>query len=226
MASNREFKGKSLIEFPDKFIVVDLETTGLDPEIDEIIQIGAIKIQQDKIIDKFNSLVKPSRPISDFIRELTGITNEELDKADDIKNVLPLFLDFIGDNILIGHNVNFDINFIYDNSLKILNTPFKNDFVDTLRIARKLLKELNHHRLDDLIKHYNLEKREEHQALNDCELTLKIYKNMLNEIEDIEIFKKSFNYWYNYNPVKAKDITGDVTLNDEEHVLYSKNCRK
>ena len=224
MAGNRAFKGKSLIEFPDNFIVVDLETTGLDPEIDEIIQIGAIKIQKDKITDKFNRLVKPSRPISDFITELTGITNEDLDKADDIKDVLPLFLDFIGDNILIGHNVNFDINFIYDNSLKILNTPFKNDFVDTLRIARKLLKQLNHHRLDDLIEYYNLEEREEHQALNDCELTLKIYKNMLNKIEDIETFKKSFNYWYNYNPVKAKDITGDVTLNDEEHILYSKNC--
>ena len=113
--SLREQKGKSLIDIPNNYVVFDIETTGLDPEFDEIIEIGAVKIKDGIKIDTFNSLIKPEYEIDEFITELTGITNEMVENAPSIDEVLPKFMDFIKDYIIIGHNVNFDINFFYDN---------------------------------------------------------------------------------------------------------------
>ena len=89
--------------------------------------------------------------------------------------VLKNFKDFLGDDIIVGHNVNFDINFIYDSMKKNLGRNLTNDYVDTLRIARKVLPHLKHHKLDDLIKYFNLVERNEHRALNDCILTNQVY---------------------------------------------------
>ena len=108
----RELKGKSLIEFPNKYIAFDIETTGLDPMYDEIIEIGAIKIENGKEIETFSTLIKPEYEINDFITELTGITNEMVQNAPKINEVLTRFMDFIKDSIILGHNINFDINFI------------------------------------------------------------------------------------------------------------------
>ena len=111
----RELKRKSLIEIPNKYIAFDIETTGLDSMYDEI---GAIKIENEKEIETFNSLIKPEYEIDEFITELTGITNEMLKNAPPIDEVLPKFMTFIKDSIILGHNANFDINFIYD---KLIN---------------------------------------------------------------------------------------------------------
>ena len=111
----RDKKGQSLLLFPNEYIVFDIETTGLDASYDEIIEIGALKIKNNEIVDKFTSLIKPKYPIDEFITELTGITNEMVKDAPLINEVLPRFIDFIGDEILVGHNINFDINFVYDN---------------------------------------------------------------------------------------------------------------
>ena len=116
MSIDRIHKGKSIIDVPRSYVVIDIETTGLSPVYDEIIEVGAIKIQNGQIIDTFESLIKPSfKPwgnyIDEFIEELTGITNEMLADAPDVLDIFPKFLEFIDDNIIIGHNVNFDINF-------------------------------------------------------------------------------------------------------------------
>lgn len=94
------------------YVVVDIEKTGLDPQWNDIIEFGALRISDGKVIDSFTSLVNPGYEIDNFIIELTGITNEMLATASDIKAVLPKFLDFVGNSIVLGHNVNFDINFI------------------------------------------------------------------------------------------------------------------
>lgn len=221
---NREFKGKSLIEFPKDYIVIDIETTGLLPYCDEIIEVAAIKIKNNKIIDTFESLVKPELEIDKFVEELTGITNEDLKSAPSIIDVLPSYLDFIGDNILIGHNINFDINFLYDNSIDVLNKPLNNNFVDTLRIARKLLKNLEHHRLDDLCDFYNIEKRNLHRSLNDCLLTQKIYLSLIEDISNIEVFKDSFKRKNFSKAIKAKDIISDFSEVDKDNYIYKKFC--
>ena len=90
------------------------------------------------------------------------------------------FKKFLGNDIIIGHNVNFDIDFIYDSMVDNLGEYLSNDYIDTLRISRKLLPELKHHKLDNLIDYFNLAKRNEHRALNDCVLTNQVYINLVN----------------------------------------------
>lgn len=98
----------------------------------------------------------------------------------DLVYVLYEFKKFLGNDIIIGHNVNFDIDFIYDSMVDNLGEYLSNDYIDALRISRKLLPELKHHKLDNLIDYFNLTKRNEHRALNDCVLTNQVYINLVN----------------------------------------------
>ena len=98
----------------------------------------------------------------------------------DLVYVLYEFKKFLGNDIIIGHNVNFDIDFIYDSMVDNLGEYLSNEYIDTLRISRKLLPELKHHKLDNLIDYFNLTKRNEHRALNDCVLTNQVYINLVN----------------------------------------------
>lgn len=244
----RDRKGSSLVDIINDYCVIDIETTGLDPRYDEIIEISALRIRDNKIVDRFTSLVKPKQRfyasdddsdfyledgekvkyIDVFITDLTGITNQMLGEAPDIEEILPLFNEFIGSDVLIGHNVNFDINFLYDNNLNYLKQPLINNFIDTLRVARKILPELKHHRLDDLTKYFNNETRSEHRALNDCILTNTIYNELislaLTKYETAENFKNQFKKNHSTNAVKAKDIVAQTTEFNEEHSLYGKVC--
>lgn len=221
-------KGNSIIDFPEKYTLIDIETTGLSSEWDEIIEIAAIKIENNKIVNKFSSLVKPKYEIDEFITELTGITNDELKNANEIYEVLPSFKEFISSSVLVGHNVNFDINFLYDAFSRNMEYELNNDYIDTLRIARKVLPTLEHHRLDDLIAYYSIPERELHRALGDCEKTYKVYsylkRDALNKFGDSESFKQQFkpkSYATYYDFTKVKAITDDF---DESHPLYKKVC--
>ena len=97
--------------------------------------------------------------------------------------VLQAFQKFLGKDIIIGHNVNFDIDFIYDSMEDNLNEYLSNDYIDTLRISSKVLPNLKHHKLDNLIDYFNLVKRNEHRALNDCILTNQVYINLANYLK-------------------------------------------
>ena len=110
----RAGKGHSKLDLVSSYVAIDIETTGLDPLFDDIIELGAVRIQNGEEVDVFNALVNPGYDIDPFIIDLTGITNEMLNGALPISKVLPLFLEFAGNELLIGHNVNFDINFIFD----------------------------------------------------------------------------------------------------------------
>ena len=178
--SNREYKGKSLLKWVDNYVLVDIETTGLSPRTDEIIEIGAIKVKDNKIVDTFDTLLKIDEYLSPFITNLTGITNKMLEEGAKQEEALEEFIEFAGNEIIMGHNVNFDINFIYDNLKDKLGLYLTNDFVDTLRLSRMLLSFLPRHRLDDLISYFNLETRNEHRALNDCLLTNQVYLKLCN----------------------------------------------
>lgn len=130
--SNKRNKGKSLLELPDDYTLLDLETTGFGPYSD-IIEVAMIKIRKNKILETFQSLVKPTDSISDEISELTGISNNMLIDAPAIVDVIESIQTFINDDIIVAHNANFDINFLYDAISKHLECDFNNDFVDTLR---------------------------------------------------------------------------------------------
>ena len=175
----RLYKGNSLIRKLDDYTVLDIETTSLDTFSGEIVEISAIKVRDRKEIDSFSKLIKTKNEIGYFTTRLTGITNEMVEKqGKELVVVLQEFRKFLDKDIIVGHNVNFDINFIYDNMKENLNEYLSNDFVDTLRISRKVLPNLRHHKLDDLIRYFNLTRRNEHRALNDCILTNQVYINL------------------------------------------------
>ena len=174
----RPEKGLSLIELPSDYVLLDLETTGLNPAGDSIIEIGAIKVKEYDIVDTFEAFVKPPHPISYFITDLTGITNEMVKDAGSIETVLPEFMRFVGSSLVMGHNVNFDINFLYENCVRCFGYGFRNDFVDTLRLSRKLFPEEHHHRLCDLEQRFQLHNEHSHRALSDVILTNQCYDYM------------------------------------------------
>jgi DNA polymerase III subunit epsilon len=220
----REFKGKSLLEFPSTYCLIDIETTGLDPKYDEIIEIAAIKVVDGTIVDKKSSLIKPNYPVDEFIAKLTGITNELLTSAPLLEDILSEFSSFWKNDILIGHNVNFDINFLYDNSIAFYSIPIRNNYVDVLRLARKLLPELKNHKLATLKNHFGIVQNNQHRALIDVEDTL----NILNELQ--KIYQLNFNQKFPINnrvnrskiSLKASDITTANFTFNTEHPFYNK----
>ncbi|MDE7435723.1 MAG: exonuclease [Lachnospiraceae bacterium] len=225
--TERPDKGKNIIAFPDTYCVVDIETTGLSTSYDSIIEIAGLKIDSGKVVDTFSSLLKPNfEPcdgiyIDEFITDLTGITNEMLASAPETSDVIARFCDFLGDSVIIGHNANFDINFLYDDFMYHLSRPLTNDFIDTMRIARKLHSELPHHRLSDVANLYNIDYSSAHRALSDCEITnscyLKLREDVLKKYESLEYFIKNFRYH-----AKAKDIHATTQDFDESNMLYQK----
>ncbi len=222
----RDLKGNSIIDILNNYIVFDIETTGLDSFYDEIIEIGAIKVENNKIVSKFSSLVKPKNMINEYISELTGITNEMVKNAPTIEEILPSFMNYIGNDILIGHNVNFDINFIYDNLYRRKFDVLTNDFIDTMRISRKLLPELPHHRLIDLANYFEIDVENNHRSLKDCEITLNVYEKLKNialqRYGNIEEFENLFKKYKREVSLKAKDIISSKTEFDVDNLFYDK----
>lgn len=176
--TNRKEKGNSLLKWAEDYVLVDIETTGLSPERDDIIEIGAIKVKQNQIIDQYESLIKIQRRLNPFITRLTGITNEMLLEGREITEVLQEFIEFTGDHIIIGHNVNFDINFIYNKCQKYMNYPIKNDFIDTMRIARRVLPSSPNYKLETLAKHFQIDYGHAHRGLRDVEITYQVYNEL------------------------------------------------
>lgn len=215
----REHKGNSLLDFPECYVVIDLETTGFDPEYDDILEMAALRVVNGEIESKFSTLVNPGNPIDEFITDLTGITDEMVKDAPPIQNALPEFLVYIGDSIIVGHNVGFDIRFIYDICEWAKLPPFSNDYVDTMRLSRNLFKNEKHHRLTDLSKRFGITTTVEHRALADVERTYKCYCCIKDYVSDHGIVLKACSglQW------RAKDITANGVDFDEQSPLYGKS---
>lgn len=222
----REEKGKSLIDLIDDYCVIDIETTGFDPKYDEIIEISALKVRNNQIVDSLNYLIQSKNDIPEFISNLTGITDNMLKSGITLSYALNDFLNFIRNDILIGHNINFDINFLYDNCKKDLSKTLSNNFVDTLRLSRRINSSLKHHSLNNLIELYGINKDGLHRATTDCEVTKEVYDHLkieiLKQYNTIDNFKNEFQK-KNYS-IKAKDITSNVNFFNEDHILFNKTC--
>ncbi len=220
--AQREFKGKSLLKELDDYIVLDLETTGLDPDYDDIIEIGAVRVANKEIVDQFESFVDPGYEIDGFITGLTGITNQMLQEAPDVNSVLPRFLSFIGDSIIVAHNANFDINFLYDACVRLNpSTYFKNDFIDTMRLSRRLFSEERHHRLSDLSERFGIKGDVEHRALSDVMKANQCYDYMKSYAKNSGILFESLYPLHN-GGVRASDIAATTSQFDETTVIFGK----
>ena len=201
---DRIYKGTSIKTipecFPDNYCVIDIETTGINILSDDIIEIAAIKVSDDKIISEFSSLVcldtKLTVPKAATI--INGITTDMLKNAPKLENVLLDFLGFIGEDILIFHSQShFDVNMIYDKALKydiILN----NNFVDNYYLANHIISNINSCSLESLSKYFNLDYSNAHRALTDCYILNNVYINIKNytynnSITQINKSKKSLN---------------------------------
>lgn len=224
--AERPEKGQNLLELPADFVVVDLETTGLMPACDFILEFGAIRVRSGQAVAKFQSLAKSysGQVVDEFITELTGITTEMIQAAPPISEVLPAFLEFVGVDIVVGHNVNFDINFIYDEFMDRTGKPFVNNFVDTLRLSRRVHPEERHHRLVDLVERYGIQPTGAHRAMADCKTTLECYRIISGEITEkfgsVEGLKKS----YEKTKLKADSITGDASKANPSSPFYGQVC--
>ena len=177
-------------EFPNNYTVIDIETTGLVPGVDEILEIAAFKYRDNNIVDNFSSLVKVNS-IPDFIEKLTGINDKMIKEASTIDNIIKEFYDFIGDDILVGYNVNFDINFLYDNLYETTGIELKNNFIDIMVIAKRVLKGLDKYSQENVAKHYNINTDNLHRALDDCKVCSMIFDNLKKDIiQKIRQFRK------------------------------------
>ena len=172
--------GKGIISFPSDYTVIDLETTGLNPDSELIIEFAAIKVRNGRVTDTFQQLCDPGFPISPVITDITGISNEMVRFCPNPRQVLPDFLDFIGDDFVVGHNVLFDVRFVV-RSAEI----FRNNYIDTMKIFRKLHSTLPHHRLSDMVEFYNKTNETAHRALSDCFATQACFEAMRTECIDI-----------------------------------------
>lgn len=169
--------GKSVIAFPEDYTVLDLETTGLDPRNELIIEFAAVKVRGGKVTDTFQSLCDPGFPIPLQIQMITGITTEMVRNAPNPRSVLPDFLDFVGDDLIMGHNVLFDVRFIAASA-----GAFVNPYIDTMKLFRKLHPALPHHRLCDMVDFYGKNNETAHRALSDCLATNDCFTAMTEEI--------------------------------------------
>lgn len=159
------------------YIVIDTETTGLSAQRDHIIEISALKIKNGEIIENYTSLVNPGIMIPKSSIKIHGITDDMVIDAPTIDQVLPEFLNFIGNQPLIGHNLSFDLRFI--NSY--LDKNINHNLSDTMLIARKKLGFLPNHKLITLIEYFELGESQEHRSLSDCIYTYKVYEKLKQE---------------------------------------------
>ncbi|KRQ86986.1 DNA polymerase III PolC-type [Caloramator mitchellensis] len=167
----------------DEFVVFDIETTGFNPNKEEITEIGAVKIKNFKIIDKFSALINPGKKLPDEIVKLTGITDEMLKDQPTIDVVLPMFLEFIGKSPVVAHNAKFDTSFIKEKARK-LNLKFENTIIDTLTLSRWLLRDLKKHKLNIIAEHLGIKLENHHRAVDDAEATAQIFIKFLNMLKE------------------------------------------
>ena len=166
-----------------EYVVFDIETTGLSPTNNRIIEIGAVRIKDGRIQDTFSEFVNPEVPIPYTITKLTSITDAMVQNAPTIEVILPKFLEYIGDASVVAHNATFDTGFIRENA-KRLGLVFDSTIVDTMTLAHILLPELGKYTLDRLCKQFGVVNEHHHRACDDAAATAEIFVKMIKMIKE------------------------------------------
>ena len=179
-------KGTADMSFDGEFVAFDLETTGLSARNDEIIEIGAVLVKGGKELNRFQTFVDPKRRLDKKIIELTGITDAMLEGAPTIEQVLPQFLDFVGNRVLVAHNADFDTAFIRAACTR-LGLAYTYTSADTLVLAQNMLPQLNKHKLDVVADALSLPEFNHHRAADDALICGMIMSRLLGKLEELDV---------------------------------------
>jgi len=171
----------------DTFVVFDVETTGLSAVYDTIIELAAVKMKNGEIIDRFESFANPHHRLSATTIDLTGITDDMVQNAPEVGDVLKKFHEWADDSILVAHNASFDMGFLNVGYKKIGLGKAANPVIDTLELGRFLYPELKNHRLNTLCKRFDIELTQHHRAIYDAEATGYLLAKMLKDAQEKEI---------------------------------------
>ena len=171
-------------------VVFDIETTGFSPLKNRIIEIGAVRVEEGRIVDKFSSFVNPDVPIPFEIEKLTGINDNMVLDAPKIDRVLPEFLEFCRGAVMVAHNAGFDISFIKENARQ-QGLEFNPTVLDTVSLARVLLPNLNRFKLDTVAKELKINLANHHRAVDDAGATAEIFVRFIKMLKERDIFDLS-----------------------------------
>jgi DNA polymerase-3 subunit alpha (Gram-positive type) len=192
----------------DEYTVIDIETTGLSKNFHKITELAAVKVEKDKIVDEFQTLVNPQTRIPRFITQLTGIDNEMVKNAPTINRVLPHFLEFLGKKTIIAHNASFDYGFIQQNALRYLKHELTNDRLCTRKLANRLIPELPSKKLSALCEYLNIRNLQEHRAMADAKATNSVFQHFLWLIKERGIKTNQELFRFEKNPRNEKVFIG------------------
>lgn len=228
-------KGQEIPDFLSNYTMLDIETTGLSPYRDRITELGAVKVRNGQIVDQYTNLIKfpKNNKVPAFITKLNGITEEQIvNEGIPAEQAIKEFREFIDDDIIIGYNVNFDLNFLYDLSQKYKLPILNNDYVDVLRLARAYYPRERHNRLIDCMQRAGIAQVEEHHGLADSLDTIKVYNDFSahftddlleatrNKIKNVDLTSDDVDYidLGFRNPVQNKNIvlSGHIHMDEQD----------
>lgn len=185
-------RGKLLNKYVSDYVIFDLETTGVNINRDEVIEISAIKVTDGKVVGEFSTLVNPGISIPDAASSVNGIYDYMVADSPDFETALGDFLKFAGNAILVGHNIaNFDMKFIWRDAEKFWGLIIENDYIDTLKLARICLPGRKGYKLVDMAEHYKISSEGAHRALNDCRMNQQVFEKLGVEIARTSDMAKS-----------------------------------
>ena len=167
------------------FVVVDVEATGAKTPPNRLIELGAYRVRAGRIVDKFLSLVNPEIPIPRFVMALTGISNDMVRAAPVFADVAPRWLDFVNDSVLVAHNAPFDTSFLNHEISRVYpGHRMVNPHLCTVKLSRRILPELNNHRLDTIADHFSIPIISRHRAGSDALATAEIFLQLLSKLDE------------------------------------------
>lgn len=207
-------RGQSL---DSTFVVFDIETTGFSAVNDRIIEIGAVKVENGMITEKFSEFVNPERPIPFEIEKLTSINDRMVEDAPNISVILPKFMDFCGGSVLVAHNADFDTGFIRHNC-EVLGLPYDYTYVDTLGIARSFLEGLKNYKLDTVVEAMGCTLANHHRAVDDAGATADVFVRFLERFK-----KKNIRNLDELNTYSAMSVDAIKKLKTYHIILLAKN---
>lgn len=209
---------KEFYPLPERFVVFDLETTGLDPAMDEIVEIGAVRVERGEITASYQALVNPGRPMPATASAVNGITDEMLAGKPPLSEVLPFFVDFVGDDIAAGHNVIFDARFLLNACFaRKLKAPAR--YFDTMALAE--VWDAQDKKLASLIRRAGIKNDAAHRALGDARATAELILKTPQHMEEKRAAEKQAKERAKLERAAAAEA---FELRDDDRMLYATRC--